>query len=187
MPGGRPPGIPKTGGRRPGSPNKNQLTEDMRKSIVAVFKKMGGTKWLLDWAKENETEFVRLVLTRILPAPSRDDSPNLVINTGPQVNVDTLTDMQAASRIAFALAQAEHQMREIEVLPVEQPKPPPPVKVEPLPPYEPPSSFNENLTLQEQAERAAAHELVANTLDCDISSYHGGGAEQGVRRKKPGA
>lgn len=100
---GRPPGQPHTGGRKPGTPNKNQLTEEMRKSIVSVFRRMGGTKWLLTWAKENETEFVRLVLTRILPAPPKEE-PLVEVNISAQAA--TLTDVEAATRIAFALAKA---------------------------------------------------------------------------------
>ncbi|EEG07269.1 hypothetical protein [Pseudogulbenkiania ferrooxidans] len=159
----RPPGLPKTGGRKPGSPNRNQLTEDMRKSIVAVFKKMGGTRWLLDWAKENETEFVRLVLSRVLPAAPRDDSPNLVINTGPQVNVDELSDLQAASRIAFALQTFAAERLEPQLIEGEHVKPAP---AEPTPTPAPAPQAPEPAS---EAEREVAH--------------FGSGAEQGVKRR----
>ncbi|WP_232503551.1 hypothetical protein [Pseudogulbenkiania sp. NH8B] len=148
----------------PGS--RNKINDKMRADIMSVYRRLGGVAWLLTWAKANETEFVSKVLSHVLPAPPRDEAPTVTINTGPLISADELTDMQAASRIAFALAQAAQQLepgRVIEGATVPTPKPvKPPAK--PAPPPPPPVAAPEST-----AEREVAH--------------FGSGAEQGTRRR----
>lgn len=58
----------KTGGRRPGSPNK--LASDVREAILNVADGLGGQKRLLAWAKEapeNERIFWSNIYVKLLP------------------------------------------------------------------------------------------------------------------------
>lgn len=102
----------KTGGRKPGS--KNVVTERVRLDVLAVYRKLGGTKWLLEWAKSNPNEFVKNCLTRLLPPPPRDDPEPSVPSPA-----NTLTDLEAAKRIAFALSKVAYSL---DIPPREQPK-----------------------------------------------------------------
>lgn len=58
MPKGRPKGLPKTGGRKPGTPNK--LTASAREAYALTFDGIGGVPAFIEWAKENRTEFYKL-------------------------------------------------------------------------------------------------------------------------------
>lgn len=58
----------KTGGRRPGSPNK--LTHDVREAILKVADELGGPKRLVSWAREspeNEKVFWANIYPKLLP------------------------------------------------------------------------------------------------------------------------
>jgi len=58
----------KTGGRRPGSPNK--LTRDVREAILKVADDLGGPERLLSWAREapeNERAFWANIYPKLLP------------------------------------------------------------------------------------------------------------------------
>lgn len=101
---GRPPGQPKSGGRQVGAKNKVQITEQMRNDILTVYAAMGGVKFLLDWATNNQTEYVRQCLSRLMPAPSRDEEQS----THTVVNVNDISDLEVARRIAFALTKGAH-------------------------------------------------------------------------------
>lgn len=103
---GRPPGQPKTGGRQKGT--KNKVTDAMRRDILGTYRKLGGSKWLLEWAKENQTEFVKQCLSRVMPSPPRESSDP----TPPPVVVEELSDLEAARRIALVLAKAAHAIDE---------------------------------------------------------------------------
>lgn len=65
MPAGRPRGTPKTGGRKPGAPNK--VTTSVKEALVQAFDKLGGVPALVKWGRENPTEFYK-IWTKILPA-----------------------------------------------------------------------------------------------------------------------
>lgn len=52
------PGQPKTGGRKKGVPNKT--TSEVKKALTEAFDKMGGIPSLVEWGKENPTEFYKL-------------------------------------------------------------------------------------------------------------------------------
>lgn len=51
-------------GRPPGSPNKT--TASVKEALTIVFQERGGTRALLAWAAENQTEFYKL-WGRMLP------------------------------------------------------------------------------------------------------------------------
>lgn len=128
-PVGRPVGYPKSpdSGRKPGQKNRLQVTEAMRADILLVYRKLGGVKWLLTWAKENETLFVDKVLVRVLPPMPREEADQPPI--GLQINSLTLTE--SAMRVAFLLSAAAHAngqddtsvTRTIEAVPEPAPEP----------------------------------------------------------------
>ena len=61
-------GRPKTGGRVKGTPNK--ITVAAKDAIAAAAEGLGGTKRLIEWAKEdpaNERAFWASIYTKLLP------------------------------------------------------------------------------------------------------------------------
>jgi hypothetical protein len=60
----RPKGLPKTGGRKAGTPNK--VTRSLKEDILEAFLKVGGADYLVGKARENPTAFMSL-LGRVLP------------------------------------------------------------------------------------------------------------------------
>ena len=103
-------GAPKTGGRRRGSLDKGErqlVTAEMAGDIMAVYKKLGGVKWLLKFAEDNPAEFLRQGLSRLFPAPQKDsDSDGDTFNT--QINLGRMSEFETARSIAFLLAKAVH-------------------------------------------------------------------------------
>ena len=66
--GGRPKGIPKTGGRQKGTPNK--ITTDVRQGILDAAEKLGGIPRLVAWSKEdpkNEAIFWSQIYIKVIP------------------------------------------------------------------------------------------------------------------------
>ncbi|SAL10444.1 hypothetical protein AWB73_00112 [Caballeronia turbans] len=61
---GRPKGLPKTGGRQKGTPNK--ATVAVKEAFRAAFDDLGGTAALVEWAKENPTQFYQL-FSKLIP------------------------------------------------------------------------------------------------------------------------
>lgn len=199
-------GAPKTGGRRKGSLDKGErqlVTAEMAGDLMTVYRKLGGVKWLLEFAKNNPAEFLRQGLSRLFPAPQRDDDTGGgTFNT--QINFDS-NPIEAARRIAFALALGAHsdntsapidlvQDETVEPLTPRRPDAPPeafpnrwqpPSDAPPLLQPEPEPLDDDRarwvaeltLTAQERADNA----LVRETRECNLSSYRGGNpAEQGL-------
>ena len=54
----------KTGGRKKGTPNK--VTASMRECFAEAFEQLGGTKALVDWGRDNQTDFYKLA-ARLIP------------------------------------------------------------------------------------------------------------------------
>lgn len=48
----------KFGGRKKGTPNKT--TAEVKKALCEAFEKLGGVPALVEWGKENQTEFYKL-------------------------------------------------------------------------------------------------------------------------------
>jgi len=61
---GRPKGIPKTGGRKAGTPNK--VNADLKEMILGALDQAGGAAYLLAQAHENPNAFLTLV-GKVLP------------------------------------------------------------------------------------------------------------------------
>lgn len=61
---GRKKGCKKTGGRKPGQ--KNRFTTSIKDAFKEAFQRMGSADGLYHWAKDNPTEFYRLI-ARLIP------------------------------------------------------------------------------------------------------------------------
>jgi hypothetical protein len=70
-------GTPKTGGRKPGTPNK--ISADIKTMILCALSAKGGQKYLERQADENPTAFLTL-LGKILPLQlaGADDGPPVI-------------------------------------------------------------------------------------------------------------
>ncbi|WP_448177024.1 hypothetical protein [Pseudomonas putida] len=194
-------GAPKTGGRRKGSLDKNArqlITGEMANDLLVVYRKLGGVKWLLEFAKNNPVEFMRQGLSRLLPAAPKDDFD---IQINQQFN-SNMSDFEAAQRIAFALSKAVHgqegQPPAIEAVrvtsaraapePVEQPEMSPQAACRWGAPDQPnPSPEPEGLDQDRQrwaqeihltSEERADNALTRETRECSLETYHGSSAEQ---------
>ncbi|MDX3742426.1 hypothetical protein [Pseudomonas sp.] len=198
-------GSPKTGGRRKGSLDKNArqlITGEMAADLLAVYKKLGGVKWLLKFAEDNPAEFLRQGLSRLFPAPQKDDPD--VVNNNTQVNFNHLDTLESARRVAFALNAGIHAQREqaleqepvlIEVTgrtPAPEPEfsprmwrpptdapdmPDPDLQPEPVEALDPDRQrWAAELSLTPEQRRDAA--VVRETVERDISNYRGSSGEQ---------
>ena len=191
---GRPPGQPKTGGRLRKSLDKGErqlVSAELAGSILTTFERLGGVDDMLSWASANRTVFYTQVLSRLFPAPQKDD-PDVQVNT--QVNIGNMSDFEAAQRIAFALAKAAYEQEQqlppvIEAVrvtsaraapepaaPVEQTAPEAPDTVDDMDRELERARWERELAMppQERANR----ELVKNTIECDITNYRGSAGEQ---------
>lgn len=90
----------KTGGRQAGT--KNRVTDSMRRDILSVYRKLGGPKFLLSWAKENGTEYVKQCLSRVMPPMPRQALEDEEFSLPAESSM-----FETARRIAFILAQAD--------------------------------------------------------------------------------
>lgn len=61
---GRPKGIPKTGGRQKGSPNKTTVA--VKQALQLAFDGVGGVPALTEWARENPGKFFE-IWSKMLP------------------------------------------------------------------------------------------------------------------------
>jgi hypothetical protein len=83
MPAGRPKGTPKTGGRKPGTPNKTTVA--VKEAFKQAFDDLGGTSALVTWAMENPTQFYQLY-SKLIPTEidatlsGKDGAPAVKIN-----------------------------------------------------------------------------------------------------------
>ncbi|MFW0758940.1 hypothetical protein ACN1C3_30220 [Pseudomonas sp. H11T01] len=111
-------GAPKTGGRRKGSLDKAErllLTETMAADILAVYKKLGGVKYLLKVAQERPELFLSQCLSRLLPPPFKDPDVEIQFNNnGP----DSWSLIESGRRVAFVLAAAANAQQQLDITPV---------------------------------------------------------------------
>ena len=64
MPGGRPKGTPKTGGRKKGSLNRR--TFEVKQMLLSSLTEVGGTKFFIKLAREHPTVYASL-LGKLIP------------------------------------------------------------------------------------------------------------------------
>ena len=64
----RPKGLPKTGGRKAGTPNR--MTSQVREAILRAFDQVGGEDYLVKVAQDDPKTFCTL-LGRLIPAEVR--------------------------------------------------------------------------------------------------------------------
>jgi hypothetical protein len=188
-------GAPKTGGRRRGSLDRGErqlVTAEMAGDILAVYKKLGGVKWLLKFAEDNPAEFLRQGLSRLFPAAPKDDEPSGTYN---QFNIGNLTDREAACRVAFLLNSAMHGDPSAAIVheaPVAERVPVTPPRREPMTPQEacrPEVPQPEPIDNPAQAEWAASlplspqeradQKLIRQTREARLETYAGSPGEQG--------
>ncbi|MHC8382662.1 hypothetical protein [Pseudomonas sp. LB3P14] len=192
-------GAPKTGGRKRGSIDREArklLTDKMSADLMFVYSKLGGRAWLLEFAEKNPGEFIRQGLSRLWPAPQKDDEPGEPGGTYTQINFDS-NPTEVARRVAFILARGMHDdpsvaVRDIsaEVTPQRAPDAPPEAYLNPLrwtPPTDYPDMVDpgedpakalwiEEIALTPEQRRDAA--LVRETKEVTLANYHGGPGEQ---------
>lgn len=75
---GRPKGLPKTGGRQKGTPNK--INAGLKESILAALDQVGGVAYLVEKAHSEPKAFMAL-LGRVLPMTIAGD-PNAPLLNG---------------------------------------------------------------------------------------------------------
>jgi hypothetical protein len=209
-PPGHTTGTPKTGGRKRGSIDREQrkvLTDKMAADLVWAYQKAGGRELLLKIALENPIAFLQQGLSRLLPQPIREE-PDIQINQQFN-NVDSMSDREAASRVAFLLAKAAHDLEdangtELEPYtyePAYEARPDDPQDEAPDPAPVPtqarqdligdlPNSghpIDYNIRARDAWAQSLAstpeEQLVMDTKVCSIETYPGSSAEQGIRRK----
>lgn len=82
---GRPKGIPKTGGRKAGTPNK--INADLKAMILEALDKAGGAAYLLTQARDNPTAFLTLV-GKVLPMTVAGDQSAPLVHEIRRIIVD---------------------------------------------------------------------------------------------------
>jgi hypothetical protein len=80
--GGRPKGLPKSGGRRKGTPNR--ITGELREMVLTALSELGGVEYLIQMGHDRPEVFVRL-LARCMPQAvdvrsEYDDLPVVTFN-----------------------------------------------------------------------------------------------------------
>lgn len=197
-------GAPKTGGRRRGSLDKGErqlVTAEMASDLLTVYKKLGGVKWLLEFAKNNPSEFIRSGLSRLWPAPQKDVDADFVQNN--QFNFEA-NPLEAARRIAFALALGAHSDNTLAPIDLVQDETVEPVT--PRRPDAPPEAFpnrwqppsdapwvqeptdmsspydDERARWAESLSMTPEQKLVRETKEATLSTYRGRAPEQGYDR-----
>lgn len=82
---GRPKGIPKTGGRKAGTPNK--VNADIKAMILTALDQAGGAAYLLAQAHDNPNAFLTLV-GKVLPMTVAGDPSAPLVHEIRRVVVD---------------------------------------------------------------------------------------------------
>lgn len=202
-PRGRPKGCAKTGGRVAGGKSLDRgarqlVSAELAGSILTTFEQLGGTEAMIAWARANKTVFFTQILSRLMPAPQKDDADFVQNN---QYNFDTLGTVEAARRVAFALALGVHAQQDLEPTieaeivpddvdgitpqqacdwrePVGQIKPSPE-------PVEDPAKAEWAASLPLTPEERQDQKLIKQTQTSSIQTYAGSGAEQGGYAQRP--
>lgn len=176
----------KTGGRKRGSIDREArklLTDKMSADLMFCYAKLGGRNWLLEYARDNPREFIQFGLSRLWPAPAKDD-PDVLIQ---QAFVSSDSEFESARRVAFALAKATYQQGDITPQSAYQPPLPmtPHIPEDMRPPLlepEPTVDADKQLWIEElelSPEQRRDAQLVRSSKSGSLATYHGSSAEQG--------
>lgn len=190
---GRPPGQPKSGGRVVKSLDRQARTlvsNQLAHSILATFEMLGGTAAMVEWAHGNKTVFYTQILSRLMPAPQKDEAD---IQVNQQFNFDS-SPAECARRVAFALAlgvyddpsraiEAERDIPEFSPNMWRPPTDAPHLAEPSSTPYEAPidperSRWAADLALSPGERRAA--DVIRDTHESSIESYRGCDAQQAL-------
>ena len=190
---GRPPGQGKVAGsgRQKGSLDAGQrklITSQMAGDLMEVYERLGGVDWLLSFAKKNPSEFIRSGLSRLWPAPAKDDEPGTVNNL--QVNIAGMTDREIACRVAYALNAGLHPNPALAVVHDDTPLAGGEPVMTPQEACRPDIVPDDRLKPDPERERWASElpltpeerrnlDLARNTREANISNYAGSAGEQG--------
>ncbi|MGQ7959884.1 hypothetical protein ACUTAF_19565 [Pseudomonas sp. SP16.1] len=191
------PGTPKPpgSGRKRGSLDKAQrqlLTDKMAGDLMAVYAKLGGRKWLLEFAKAQPAEFIRQGLSRLFPAPQRDPDADAPGSLHQHLHVNQLSDLEAATRIAFVLSQGAYQTGPSPQESCRVPQPIEPVPADPRVSLLPPASAGDALDAERQrwaselqlSPEQRADAAAVRETQTSIEHYRGGSSEQGLARRR---
>lgn len=196
----------KTGGRQKGSLDKNArqlVSGELAHSIMITFQKTGGVAGMIKWVMENNanrTAFYVTILSRLMPAPQKDDADFVQNN---QFNIGDMSVMEAGRRVAFALnaGLAAQQDLVAERVPEQPTSPqealnnwrpadvpddieltysdmPEPVADQKKAPTRKVFIFDEN-DARSYEDQFRAWDLCRDTVNNTIETYHGGPGEQG--------
>lgn len=106
---GKPPGLPRTGGRKPGTKNREIPDKKiLAEHILETYMAMGGPAFLLEWSKANPTDFVKYALSRFWPAMPRAEETGMINQVN--VQIDTMSQWEKARRVGFMLSRAAHEL-----------------------------------------------------------------------------
>lgn len=121
------------------------LTADavLRRDFLSTYRKLGGKKWLEQWARDNPVEFAKAMISKVTqPAAVKPTEPE-------QPAGGVLSDFEGARRIAFVMASAMHAAGEpLTVEGVEG------EVVEPAPSWMPPADRGQPVVEPEGAEES---------------------------------
>lgn len=193
---GRQPGQGKVpgSGRKKGSLDRTSrllISERLAFDILQTYEKLGAD-WLFKVATERPDLFINQCLSKLLPPAFKED-PDAVNNT--QNNYVALIPLEAARRVAFALASGAHAQAEQEQALIEAEREPefsprmwrPPTDAPDMPE---PDLLPEPVDALDPArerwvselpltpEQRADNALTRETRESNISTYRGSAAEQ---------
>jgi hypothetical protein len=184
-------GTPKTGGRKKGSLDRAErvlISEKMAADILKVYKRLG-PDWLFEVAKTRPDLFISQCLSKILPPVLKDPDADITLNQ----QINHYSDARGiAQRVAFALSLGLQQQADMATPVAERVEPQEPMTPQKAcdwqTPCEPPllqpednaskQRWIEELPLTDEGRKDAA--LIRETVESDITNYHGCGAEQGL-------
>jgi hypothetical protein len=173
------PARQKHGGRVAGSPSRQQISLEMLGDVLHCYQQLGGVEWLCQWAAANETDFVKQVLSRILPVPYQEPADPQTVTNILNVN-DPASVFRAAQRVAFALALAGQTLEAEPARTAEHSEPVAVTPDWPAPRWLPPEPVPYDAAASaEELRRTVAEQKT------EVPVHYGSAAEQGIRKKGP--
>ena len=155
--------------------SKNRLTDAMRRDIMSCYRGLGGRKWLLQWARENETEFVKQALSRLMPPAAKPDEE------ADQRPIGDVPPIEIARRLAFVLTAGAHTQEQraapkvIEAERVTPAPPPEPERVEQPEPADP--EPEEQPFIDPETRQGSPPFRESSEPEPTLATYYGSGAE----------
>lgn len=189
---GRAPGGAKVGGRKVGSLDKAArqiITEEMGAHILACYQKLGGLKFLIEWASQpqNQTTFITTVLARLMPAMPRDGADAAITNQTMNIDMnDPAVRRDMAVKVAYLLSAGLQTAEEPDLSQIayESCRVPEPVQSRYSPPEREPAPATP--VAQPDYDEWAASVRQTEAQKRAAAEVHGSSAEQGVPTSRSG-